>query len=114
SLIRLLPVDLHLAAHLELFKVLVAEMDECLDRLAEDYKNLHEKGKPERPVANIETDAKLSTRAFQGAVLHAKCAERLIEHVVHSWVPSWHRLRSRLRPTEEERKCRQLLKTGHA
>ena len=114
SLIRLMPTDLHLAAHLELFKVLMGEMNECLDRLAEDYKNLHEKGKPQRPGANIETDAKLSTKAFKGAVLHASCAERLITHLVHGQFPSWHRLRGWLRPTEEERKCQQLLKTGNA
>lgn len=112
SLIRLLPADLHLAAHLQLFKTLVAEMDECLDRLAEDYRNLHEKGKPQRPGANIETDAKLATRAFKNAVLHANCAERLIAQVVHGHFPSWHRLRAWVRPTEEERKCRRLLKTG--
>lgn len=114
SLIRLMPADLQLAAHLELFKVLIAEMDECLDRLTEDYKNLHEKGKPQRPVANIETDAKLATRAFQGAVLHASCAERLIAQVVHGHFPSWHRMRRWLWPTEGERKCQQLLKTGNA
>ena len=114
SLIRLMPADLHLAAHLELFKTLIAEMDECLDRLAEDYKNLHEKGKLQRPVANIETDAKLATRAFGGAVLHATCAERLITHMVHSHFPSWHRLRGWLRPSMEEQKCQQLLKTGNA
>ncbi len=114
SLIRLLPADIHLAAHLELFKILIAEMDECLDRLAEDYKNLHEKGRPQRPVANTQTDAKLSTRAFQGAILHASCAERLIARVVHGHFPSWYRLRAWLWPTEEERKCQQLLKTGNA
>ena len=114
SLIRLMPAHLHLAAHLELFKTLFAEMNECLDRLADDYKNLHEKGKPLRPVANIETDAKLATRGFQGAVLHASCAERLIAQVVLGHFPSWHRLRGWLWPTDEERKCQQLLKTGTA
>jgi hypothetical protein len=114
SLIRLMPAHVYLAAHLELFKTVFAGMSENLDRIAEDYKNLHEKGKTLRPVAVMEADAKVATQSFEVAVLHARCAEHLIAEVVLSHFPSWHRLRQWLHPTDEERKCLELLRRGHA
>jgi hypothetical protein len=67
-----------LAAHLELFKVMFADMDENLDRIADDYKDLHEKGKPLRPQDVMEADARVATRGFITAALHADCAACLI------------------------------------
>jgi hypothetical protein len=114
SLYRLMAAHPHLAAHLELFKMLSADLDENLDRIAGDYKNLHEKGEPLRPQNVMEADAKIATRGFTTATLHAGCAACLIGQFVLGHFPTWHRIRRWLRPSTEERKCKQLLKQGHA
>ena len=59
-----------------------ADMDENLDRIADDYKEFHEKGKPVRPQDLMEADAKVATRAFASAALHADCAACLITQFV--------------------------------
>jgi len=114
ALYRLMAVHPYLAAHLELFKVMFADMDEDLDRIADDYKDLHEKGKPLRRQDVMEADAKVATRAFTTAALHADCAACLIAQLVLGHFSSWHRIRRWLRPSTEERLCQQLLKQGHA
>ena len=114
SVVRLMPAHQHLAAHLELLKTFVADMDEALDRLDNDYKNLHEKGKPLRPIANVDADAKIATICFNAAVRHAECAERLIARFVLGRFPWFQRMRQCLFPTKEEAKCQKLLKTGDA
>lgn len=114
SLFRLMDAHPHLAAHLELFRTNFFEMDENLDRIADDYRNLHEKGKPVRPRKVMEADNKVAAWSFATAVLHADCAASLIDQFVFSYFPSWHRIRRRLFPSTEERKCQQLLKRGDA
>lgn len=113
SLYRLSAAHPHLAAHLELFKVMFADMDENLDRIADDYKDLHEKGKALRPQEVMEADARIASRGFRIATLHADCAACLIAQFAFSHFPTWNRIRRWLRPSTEERTCQQLLKQGH-
>lgn len=113
SLYGLMDVHPYLAAHLELFKVMFADMDEELDRIADDYKAFHEKGKPDRSQDVMEADAKVATEAFNTAALHADCAGCLIAQLVLGHFRSWHRIRRWLRPTTEERRCQRLLMEGH-
>ena len=113
SLYRLMTAHPHLAAHLELFKAMFADLDENLDRIADDYRDFHENGKPLRPQGVMEADARIATRAFTTATLHADCAACLIGQFVLGHFPTWHRIRRLLRPSAEERTCQQLLKQGH-
>jgi len=108
SLARLMLVNTWLAVHLELFRTLYHEMDEKLERLAEDYKNLHENGAPLRPLANVEADQKLASDSFAAAVRHASCAEHLLALLVLGRMPTWHALRLRFLPDPTEKQCREL------
>lgn len=110
ALARLLPVDAVLAAHLELFRTLHGELEIHIERIVQDFRDLHEHGKSLRSTATMEADAKNATSAFEGAAKHAGCAVRLLEFLVLSRFPTWHRVRMRVCPSRDELACQALRK----
>ena len=115
ALARLMLSDLRLAVHLEMFRTLHGEMMTHLERLADDYRSLHEKGAPARPTQVIEADAKVATSAFESAArLTRQYAERCLALYVLSSVPTWNRMRTALFPDAFEKQCIGWRRDGNA
>lgn len=114
SLARLMLSDTRLAVHLEMFRTLYGEMMTHLERIAEDYRSLHQNGASSRPISVMEADAKVATSAFAGAARHANCGERLLALFVLSHVPTWNRLKISLLPDALEKQCLQWRRDGNA
>lgn len=112
SLIRLMPVNVPIAAHLSLFHSIYLDIKIMLERLSDDYKHFHENGKPVRPKEHMEADARLITHHFKLAVQQASCAEHLIAHLVLNKFSLFHRLRYYLYLNQKEKDCSKLLKEG--
>ena len=108
AIARLMPFDEILAVHLELFRTLQGETETHIERVTQDFRDLHEQGKPLRSLKAMEADAKNSTSAFVGAAKHASCATNRLVLLVLSSVPTWNRIRMRVNPTRQELNCRAL------
>lgn len=96
---RLMPLDAHLASHLSMFQMSHRELEEKLDRLTEDYREVREKGKSSRSVESIDADARVITKDFERAAKFAECAENLINMLILGRRRHWHRIRRKFRPT---------------
>lgn len=112
SLIRLMPVNVSMAAHLSLFHSIYLDIKIMLERLSDDYKHFHKNGKPIRPKEHMEADARLITHHFKLAVQLALCAEHLISHLVLHKYSLFHRLRYYFYQNQKEKDCSKLLKEG--
>lgn len=105
---RLMPVDVRLAAHLEIFGVSYRSVEHHIERLARD----NEHKELARSKADVRADTEVIRNGIAMATNHANCAEHLLACLVLSQWSSWHRLRRLVRPTKEERECKCLLSTG--
>jgi hypothetical protein len=110
---RLMPVDVRLAAHLEIFGVAYRSVEHHLERLSRDTEHCREHNKPARSEADVRADAEVIQKNIAMAANHANCAERLLTCLVLSHWRTWHRLRRLVCPTKEERECKCLLSTGN-
>jgi hypothetical protein len=109
SRIRLMPVDVRLAAHLELFQVIFTDIETRLDMLKNDYALFDADEKPTRNPEVLKADCRVIHEGFISAVAHAKCAERILTLKVLSNWPRFHAVRMILKKTSEEKACRNLL-----
>lgn len=113
SMVRIMSVDDHLAAHLILFKKIFRSADARLTELAYSL----ERSKQEGPfiLSNKEIDSliKLIASGFYNAVEHAVCAEHLLDKLIIRRSALLHRLMRKFKIPKEEKKCRELLKTGN-
>lgn len=109
SRIRLMPVNVHLAAHLELFQVIFTNVEAKIDMLADDISELDSSDSIKRKAAILRADARVINEGFEAAVIHAKCAERILALKVLSNYPTFHTLRMMLFKTKEEKECQKLL-----
>ena len=109
---RLMPVDVRLAAHLEIFGVAYRSAEHHIERLSKDIEYFREHKKLARSEADVRADAEVIRKGIAMAANHANCAERLLTCLVLSHWPTWHRLRRFVCPTKEERECKCLLVTG--
>ncbi len=109
SRIRLMPVNVCLAAHLELFQVIFTNVDAKLDMLANDIAEFDSSDKTKRNAEILKADARVIHMGFEAAANHAKCAERILVLKVLSNYPTFHALRMMLFKTKEEKECQQLL-----
>lgn len=111
ALARLLPIDATLAAHLELFRTLHGELESHIERISQDYRDYDEYGKFLRSSKEREDEAKIVVSVFDSAAEHAKCGAHLLEKLVLSHLPTWHYIRMRLFPSQDDRNC-QCLRNG--
>lgn len=93
SRIRLMPVNVHLAAHLELFQVIFNDIEAKLDMLAADLAEFDSTDNTKRKSEILKADAKVIHQGFEVAVTHAKCAERILVLKVLSNYPTFHGIR---------------------
>ena len=112
SMVRVMPLCTKLSAHLSLFHTIYADVNHHLDRLEADFEEARLTGKLSRSKEALNADAKLAHEGFEIAAEHARCAERLLNHVVLSKLPMWHRMKRVIWPSKDERKCKRLLKKG--
>jgi hypothetical protein len=106
SRVRLMPVDVHLAVHLELFQVIFSDIHTRLDLLERDIASLDSSKKTIRNPDALKADALLIQKGFEAAAAHAKCAEHILTLKVLSNFPTFHAIRMRLFGTRAERSCR--------
>lgn len=107
--IRLMPVDVHLAAHLELFQVIFTDIEAKLGMLTDDFAAFDSAKKTTRNADVLKADARVIYKGFEKAAVHAKCAQRILVLKVLSNFPTFHAIRMVLFATREEKECRQLL-----
>ena len=109
---RLMPIDAHMAGHLAMFQMSHRELQEKIERLAEDFKDVREKGKPSRSVKSMEADAKIVSDDIARAANHAECVEALLNMLVLGRGRHWNRLVRKFKTSAEERRCLAVLKQG--
>lgn len=112
SVIRVMPINKNLAAHLELFHTIYTAIEHKLERLSKDFEAIREKGKPIRSNESMLADADIVLREFKTATTHAYCAEQLLSRLVLNNFPTWRRLRRIISPSSHEQRCHKLLKEG--
>lgn len=109
SRVRLMPLDVHLAAHLEIFQVVFSDIQQKISVLAEDIAEFDVSEKTARNDEAVKADAPIIKQGFFTAAAHAECAERIITLKVLSNYPTYHSLRMRFFPSAEEIECKKLL-----
>lgn len=107
---RVMAIDVHIASHLATFDLTIREMDEKLDRLAEDF-HAKRTGQPAaRSIEATKADARLLADELDRLAEHSRCAVQLITALVLSRTRAWNRLRRRIRMSAEEKLCLAKLK----
>jgi hypothetical protein len=113
SIVRMMPINTYLAAHLTLFHKIYVDVGVMVDRLSEDLK-LHKQNKPTRSKEQLKADANLIHKHFPLAIQHSGCAEHLITDLILSKVPTWHRIRQAFWLKSDEKDCIKYLKKGNS
>ncbi|MCF6258296.1 MAG: hypothetical protein L3J98_00580 [Gammaproteobacteria bacterium] len=108
--IRLMPISVHLASHLEMFQMCFNSAEDKLNRLSEDYHAFDKNNGGRRNVEIIRSESKAIYREFEQAALHACCAEKLITKKILSKLRMYHLIRSRFMPTKEDKLCMAILR----
>jgi hypothetical protein len=109
---RLMPVDPHLAAHLELFGMIYRGVEHHVNKLVRDIEYFQEHDKLLRDKKDTTADATVVASGLSRAAKHAECAENLLSKLVIGNWPTWYRVSRWLFPTTRERDCRRMLETG--
>lgn len=110
SIARVMPLDVTTAAHLHFFLSQYLDLEEKLQRISSDIKELERTGKPARDRNYMMADAKHAARVFGAVVGHADCAEHLLTKFVLSKMALWNRLWCGWFPDEQTTKCRKVLR----
>lgn len=110
-LARLMPVDAHSAAHLELFSIVYHSVEHHLDKLAHDMLYFQEHGKLLRDEGDTMADAKIIEQGLAKAARYAECAEYLLSILVLGNWPTLFRVKRMLFPSNHECNCKHLLET---
>lgn len=109
---RLMPVDAHLAAHLELFSIVHHSVEHHIDQLVRDIHHFQEHGKLLRDKRDTMADAKVIEQGLAKAARYAECAEYLLSKLVLGNWPTLYRVKRLLFPSNHECNCKRLLETG--
>ena len=107
---RIMAIDVHLSSHLAIFDLTLREMDEKLDRIAEDFDAKRNGQSSPRSLEETKADAQLLAEELDRLADHAHCAEKLVTSLVLSRSRSWNKLRRRLRIYTEDKFCLTKLK----
>lgn len=109
---RLMPVDVFLAAHLDLFTTIYRDIEHILDRVVRDVHYHQENKKLLRSKEDLKADAEIIMNGFKLAAMHAECAERLLANLVLSNWPTVHRIRRVFLPSQKDKECKTFLEKG--
>lgn len=108
SRIRLMPIDVKLAVHLEMFQTLFNDIEEKLEVLSKDLFAI-DNGLETRSQDLVISDANVVYDGIKKASQHANCAKHLLTLKVLSRFPTFHTIRMLLLKTEQEKYCEQQL-----
>lgn len=109
---KLMPIDVKLAAHLDLFGTVYRSTEHHIDRIVRDIQYFQEHDKLVRSKSDTTADANVIKNGLLAASKQAECAERLITILVLSKWRWFHRLRRTFYPSKLECTCTRLLQTG--
>jgi hypothetical protein len=109
---KLMPIDVNLAAHLDLFGTVYRSTEHHIDRVVRDIEYFQEHNKLLRSKDDATADANVIRHGLLVASKQAECTEHLLTILVLSRWRLLHRLRRMLFSSQLECKCAQLLKTG--
>lgn len=114
STARIYPLDVSMAAHLDLFLTMYRDVVNRIDRVR-DLEPEFKQGTPsQEAVERMQAEARAVQRSFTGAAKHAQCAEKLITKLVLSRARYWYRVRRWVGTSGDERACANLLKGDSA
>lgn len=102
---RIMAIDVQLAAHIALIDVSLREMNEKLYRLEEDFKAKLSTGNGLRSVESMKADAQLLAIELARLARHSACAERLITQLILSRGRTFTKMRRSLWRTKEDKAC---------
>ena len=105
AMARLMALDAHLASHLTFFHIAYRELDEKIDRVADDFQSVREKGTAARSVAAMQADARLLAQHLERAADHAECAAELINALFLSRYRQWTKLKRIFHVSAKEKDC---------
>jgi hypothetical protein len=112
---RLLMVHPHLSAHLSLLEMINSEVEASLVRWRQDIEDFVRSGEKEfkRSPGSRFGDAKTIARGTSTMVNHAACAVFLLNRLVLSRFPTFHRLLLAVFPGKIKKLCREGLAVGN-
>jgi hypothetical protein len=112
SIVRVMPVDIHLAAHLSLFRTIYSGVLEMVERLVKANDFIKSNGKMTLTEEEVASNVRLIHSGFLTACKHAECAEHLLDRYVIRKTAMLYRLGKALRLVKHENKCHELLSKG--
>ena len=112
SVLRVSPIDIYLAAHLALFKIIFSNIEIALKRHSK-YIEMHEATEEQTvPSRQAFIDIKTINYSLPLAVEHAKCCENLLDKLIIRRTAIFHRLIRTIREPKSESDCIRLLNEG--
>lgn len=112
SMLRVMPVDVYLAAHLSLFKTIYSGVLEMVERLVKANEVIKETGKKTLTDEEIASHIRLIHSRFRKACEHAACAHNLLDRCITRRSAALYKLATALRIVKREKVCLELLKKG--
>lgn len=112
SLLRIMPIDASMAAHLYLFKMLYLDVLEMVNKLVGANDILKETG--QQTLTNEKQQYLINQihSRFLKACNHARCAEALIDRLILRRAAVFYRIGKNIRLMKYEKKCLELLQKG--
>jgi hypothetical protein len=115
SMVRIMPLDDDLAAHLALFKRLFILLDATLSELKGILEAYRMTGKVAATIEQLDSQVQTISRNFRFAVEHAACAEHLIDKLILRRTAPFYRIARRIPlikylAMRGEKPCRDLLR----
>jgi hypothetical protein len=109
---RLMPVDPHLAAHLDLFSIIYRGTEHHVSKLVRDIEYYQQHGKLLHDKKDTTADANVIESGLAKAARHAECAEYLLSKLVIGNWPTVYRIVRRMSSSTPDQECKRLLETG--
>jgi hypothetical protein len=112
SLLRIMPVDEYMAAHLSLFKTLYFDVMNKVHKLVSADEILRETGRQTLTNQELRSHINLIHSRFLKACKHARCAEPLIDKFILRRTSIFYRIGKQMRIVKYQNDCQELLKKG--
>lgn len=110
SLLRIMPVDEYMAAHLTLFKTLYLDVMDMVHKLTSANEILRETGRQTLTNHDLQFHINQIHSRFLKACEHARCAEPLIDKFILRRTSIFYRIGKYMRIVKYQNDCQKLLK----
>lgn len=112
SMLRILPIDMQLAAHLTLLNSIYRDLEPIIGRISKDAGFLNAGKKIERSEEQLIGDTKIARSGVERLQKQSEAAIYYIEHLVLGKHPKFYLLRRWFWKNKDEKKFISLLKSG--